>query len=98
MHLHTIAGTAVSAQKCGSASPFTVRLPITTTMVPDCGRKSSGDFVGNLGGRRLMFLRNHGTITNGRRIAQAFMLMHSGAHLRDFCRPIDSPPAEPTCE
>ena len=24
-----------------SASPFTVRLPITTTMVPDCGRRSS---------------------------------------------------------
>ena len=83
MHLHTICGTAVSAQKAGL-------LPINQFGVTYSGRISYHDydgpglrpdeqkkFVANLGGNRMMFLRNHGTLTHGRSIAEAYTLMHN---------------------
>lgn len=82
MHLHTIAGTAVSAQACGL-------LPINQFAVTHHGRIAYHDydgpglrpeeqrsFVAALGDRRMMFLRNHGTLTHGRTIAEAYTLMH----------------------
>jgi ribulose-5-phosphate 4-epimerase/fuculose-1-phosphate aldolase len=82
MHLHTIAGTAVSAQNGGL-------LPINQFAVTYFGKIAYHDyegpglppaeqisFVRDLGDKRLMFLRNHGTLTHGRTIAEAFTLMH----------------------
>ena len=82
MHLHTICGTAVSAQKAGL-------LPINQFAVTYSGKIGYHDyegpglrpaeqknFIDDLGGKPMMFLRNHGTLTQGRSIAEAFTLMH----------------------
>jgi ribulose-5-phosphate 4-epimerase/fuculose-1-phosphate aldolase len=82
MHLHTITGTAVSAQRGGL-------LPVNQFAVTYHGQIGYHDydgpglrpeeqkkFVANLGAKRMMFLRNHGTLTHGRSIPEAFTLMH----------------------
>jgi ribulose-5-phosphate 4-epimerase/fuculose-1-phosphate aldolase len=82
MHLHTVCGTAVSAQQTGL-------LPINQFGITYAGQIGYHDydgpglrpeeqkrFVADLGARRMMFLRNHGTLTWGRSIAEAFTLMH----------------------
>ena len=82
MHLHTICGTAVSAQQGGL-------LPINQFGITYAGQVGYHDydgpglrpdeqkrFVANLGDKRMMFLRNHGTLAWGRSIAEAFTLMH----------------------
>jgi ribulose-5-phosphate 4-epimerase/fuculose-1-phosphate aldolase len=82
MHLHTICGTAVSAQQGGL-------LPVNQFGITYAGQIGYHDydgpglrpeeqkkFVAALGGRRMMFLRNHGTLTWGRSVAEAFTLMH----------------------
>lgn len=82
MHLHTIAGTAVSAQRAGL-------LPVNQFGITYHGQIAYHDydgpglrpeeqrkFVAALGDKRMMFLRNHGTLTWGRTIAEAFTLMH----------------------
>jgi ribulose-5-phosphate 4-epimerase/fuculose-1-phosphate aldolase len=82
MHLHTIAGTAVSAQAAGL-------LPVNQFAITYHGQIAYHDydgpglrpeerrrFVAALGDRRMMFLRNHGTLTHGRTIAEAYTLMH----------------------
>jgi ribulose-5-phosphate 4-epimerase/fuculose-1-phosphate aldolase len=82
MHLHTVCGTAVSAQQAGL-------LPINQFGITYAGQIGYHDydgpglrpdeqkrFVADLGDRRMMFLRNHGTLTWGRSIAEAFTLMH----------------------
>ena len=82
MHLHTIAGTAVSAQERGL-------LPINQFAVTYFGKigyhnyegpglppDEQRRFVADMGDKRMMFLRNHGTLTHGRSIAEAFTLMH----------------------
>jgi len=82
MHLHTICGTAVSAQQGGL-------LPINQFGITYAGQVGYHDydgpglrpdeqkrFVADLGDKRMMFLRNHGTLTWGRSIAEAFTLMH----------------------
>jgi ribulose-5-phosphate 4-epimerase/fuculose-1-phosphate aldolase len=83
MHLHTVTGTAVSAQKQGL-------LPVNQFGITFHGKVAYHDydgpglrpdeqkkFVANLADKRLMFLRNHGTLTHGRSIAEAFTLMHN---------------------
>jgi ribulose-5-phosphate 4-epimerase/fuculose-1-phosphate aldolase len=82
MHLHTICGTAVSSQKAGL-------LPINQFAVTYSGKIGYHDydgpglrpeeqkqFIADLGDKPMMFLRNHGTLTQGRSIAEAFTLMH----------------------
>ncbi len=82
MHLHTICGTAVSSQKAGL-------LPINQFAVTYSGKIGYHDydgpglrpeeqkqFIADLGNKPMMFLRNHGTLTQGRSIAEAFTLMH----------------------
>ncbi len=82
MHLHTICGTAVSAQQTGL-------LPVNQFGITYAGQIGYHDydgpglrpeeqkrFVSNLGANRMMFLRNHGTLTWGRSTAEAFTLMH----------------------
>ena len=82
MHLHTVPGVAVSAQRDGL-------LPINQFAITHAGRIAYHDYDGpglrpaerktlvrDLGARRMMFLRNHGTLTWGHSIAEAFTLMH----------------------
>ena len=82
MHLHTVPGVAVSAQRSGL-------LPINQFAVTHAGQIAYHDYDGpglrpaeqktlvrDLGNKRMMFLRNHGTLTWGRSIAEAFTLMH----------------------
>lgn len=82
MHLHTIAGTAVSSQAAGL-------LPINQFAVTYHGKIAYHDYdgpglrpeeqktlVADLADKPMMFLRNHGTLTLGRSIAEAFTLMH----------------------
>ena len=82
MHLHTTAGIAVSVQKQGL-------LPINQFGLTYHGKIGYHDYagsglppeeqkalVGHLDGKRMMFLRNHGTLTIGSSIAEAYFLMH----------------------
>jgi len=80
MHLLTVTGTAVSVQKSGLLPlnqfgiTFTARSP---TAITGFRPEERTKFVTNLGDKRMMFLRNHGTLTHGRSIAEAFILMHN---------------------
>ncbi len=82
MHLHTVCGTAVSAQQEGL-------LPVNQFGITYAGQIGHHDydgpglrpeeqkkFVAALGDKRMLFLRNHGTLAWGRSIAEAFTLMH----------------------
>ncbi len=81
MHTHTIAGMAVSALKCGL-------LPLTQTATRFFGRIAYHDFRGperdpserealaaSLGELNYMILKNHGMITVGETVAEAFIAM-----------------------
>jgi ribulose-5-phosphate 4-epimerase/fuculose-1-phosphate aldolase len=82
MHLHTIAGTAVSAQAAGLlpvnqfAITFHGRIAYHDYDGPGLRPEEQRKFVSALGDKRMMFLRNHGTLTHGRSIAEAYTLMH----------------------
>lgn len=82
MHLHNHAGTAVSAQKNGL-------LPITQTAMLVYPRIAYHEYEGvalnlderarivqDLGDKDIMILRNHGTLTLGKTVAEAFTLMY----------------------
>lgn len=82
MHLHNHAGTAVSAQKDGL-------LPITQTAMLVYPRLAYHDYEGvalnldererivaDLGDKDILILRNHGTLTLGKNVAEAFTLMY----------------------
>jgi ribulose-5-phosphate 4-epimerase/fuculose-1-phosphate aldolase len=82
MHLHTVAGTAVSSQEAGL-------LPLNQTAMLLNGRVAYHDFEGvalnhderprlvaDLGDKTAMILRNHGTLVTGRSIAEAFTTMY----------------------
>lgn len=107
IHLHTIAGSAVSAQKNGL-------LPLTQTAMLYWGRIAyhayeglallegeKARLVSDLGDNNLMILRNHGTLTVGRTIPEAFIYMF---YLDRACRmqvaalagnqPLEMPSAE----
>ena len=83
MHTHTVAGMAISAQKCGL-------LPLAQTSLQFYDALSYHDYEGiafdlderdrlvdSLGDNKAMVLRNHGLMTCGRSIAEAFTTMHS---------------------
>lgn len=82
LHLHTPEGQAVSAQKHGL-------LPITQTAMIVYGELAYHDFEGiateleerarlarDLGNKSVMILRNHGTLTVGETVADAFLRMY----------------------
>lgn len=83
MHLHTVAGQAVSAQEQGL-------LPTCqTTMIAMSGGVAYHDYEGiatdvdererlvaDLSDKSAMILRNHGTLTVGASVADAFLLMY----------------------
>jgi ribulose-5-phosphate 4-epimerase/fuculose-1-phosphate aldolase len=83
MHLHTVTGTAVSAQKSGLLPlnqfgiTFHGQIAYHDYDGPGFRPEEQRKFVVNLGDKRMMFLRNHGTLTHGRSIAEAFILMHN---------------------
>lgn len=82
MHLHTVEGTAVATQKEGL-------LPLNQTAQLIIGDLAYHDYEGvafdhderprlqaDLGDRSTMLLRNHGTLTLGATVAQAFTRMY----------------------
>jgi ribulose-5-phosphate 4-epimerase/fuculose-1-phosphate aldolase len=82
LHLHTPQGLAVSAQKHGL-------LPLTQTAMTLSGAVAYHDYEGiavdlserarlvrDLGDKSVMILRNHGTLTVGETVADAFIRMY----------------------
>jgi ribulose-5-phosphate 4-epimerase/fuculose-1-phosphate aldolase len=83
LHTHTVAGVAVSCQKDGL-------LPLNQWSMQFTGRLAYHDYEGialdldertrlvnDLGDRPVMVLRNHGLLTCGRSVGEAFKLMHN---------------------
>lgn len=83
MHLHNLSGIAVGMQETGlqPLSPYALRFYGELAyhdyegiaMTPDEQER----LVANLGNRLAMLLRNHGSLTVGRTIAEAFVLMET---------------------
>jgi ribulose-5-phosphate 4-epimerase/fuculose-1-phosphate aldolase len=89
LHTHTVAGVAVSSQKQGL-------LPLNQWSLQFAGRLAYHDYEGialdlderarlvaDLGEKFVLVLRNHGMLTCGRSVAEAFKLMHN---LERSCR------------
>ncbi|WP_279358557.1 class II aldolase/adducin family protein [Methylobacterium indicum] len=89
LHTHTVAGVAVSCQEEGL-------LPLNQWSMQFAGRLAYHDYEGialdlderqrlvaDLGDKPVMVLRNHGMLTCGRSVAEAFKLMHN---LERSCR------------
>jgi ribulose-5-phosphate 4-epimerase/fuculose-1-phosphate aldolase len=89
LHTHTVAGVAVSCQERGL-------LPLNQWSLQFEGRLAYHDYEGialdlderarlvnDLGDKFVMVLRNHGMLTCGRSVAEAFKLMHN---LERSCR------------
>jgi ribulose-5-phosphate 4-epimerase/fuculose-1-phosphate aldolase len=89
LHTHTVAGVAVSSQKQGL-------LPLNQWSVQFTDRLAYHDFEGialdlderarlvaDLGDKFVLILRNHGMLTCGRSVGEAFKLMHN---LERSCR------------
>ena len=82
MHLHTIPGVAVSAQKAGLrpvnqfAIAYSGKIGYHDYDGPGLRPEEQTTFVRDLADNKMMFLRNHGTLSWGRSLAEAFTLMH----------------------
>lgn len=82
MHLHTIAGVAISAQEKGllPVNQFAIthwdQIAYHDYEGPGLGPEEQERLVNNLKHKKIMFLRNHGTLTWGSTIAEAYTLMH----------------------
>ncbi len=82
MHLHTVPGVAVSAQKGGLrpinqfAITYDGKIGYHAYDGPGLRPEEQKSFVSNLADNKMMFLRNHGTLSWGRSLAEAFTLMH----------------------
>jgi ribulose-5-phosphate 4-epimerase/fuculose-1-phosphate aldolase len=83
MHLHNVAGIAVGMQRDGllPLSPYALRFHGELAYHDYEGIAMTLDeqarLVDNLGSRPAMLLRNHGSLTVGRTIAEAFVLMET---------------------
>ncbi len=83
MHLHNVAGIAVGMQQDGllPLSPYALRFHGELAYHDYEGIAMTLDeqarLVDNLGHRPAMLLRNHGSLTVGRTIAEAFVLMET---------------------
>ena len=82
MHLHTINGIAVSAQKCGLLPISQQAFAIMTSLgyhdyegiaLSDAERVT---LTRDLGNNQYLMLRNHGLLTTGRSAADAFLAMY----------------------
>lgn len=89
IHLHTDAGIAVSALEAGllplsqHAMRFWRDIAAHDYQGIAFGADEQARFVAELGGHRAMLLRNHGTLTCGRTVAEAYVLMDT---LEKACR------------
>lgn len=81
IHLHTDAGIAVSALRDGllplsqHAMRFWGDIGYHDYQGLTFGAEEQAQFIAELGTHRAMMLRNHGTLTCGRTVAEAFVLM-----------------------
>jgi ribulose-5-phosphate 4-epimerase/fuculose-1-phosphate aldolase len=86
MHLHTDAGVAVSALEAGLlplnqiAIGLQKRVAIHEYEGPAVSLEERKRLASDLGHRNFMLLRNHGTITVGRTVAEAFVNMYALEH------------------
>jgi len=84
MHLHTNAGAALSALKCGFlfisqyAMRFWDKLAYHTYegLVHGDENTECEQLVRDLGGKTVMVMYNHGTLVVGRTVGEAFLLNH----------------------
>jgi len=89
LHTHTVAGVAVSCQQQGLlplnqwSMQFTERLAYHDYEGIALDLDERARLVADLGDRFAMVLRNHGMLTCGRSVAEAFKLMHN---LERSCR------------
>ncbi len=89
LHTHTVAGVAVSCQKQGLlplnqwSMQFTDRLAYHDYEGIALDLDERTRLVSDLGNRFVMVLRNHGMLTCGRSVSEAFKLMHN---LERSCR------------
>jgi ribulose-5-phosphate 4-epimerase/fuculose-1-phosphate aldolase len=89
LHTHTVAGVAVSCQKQGLlplnqwSLQFTDRLAYHDYEGIALDLDERARLVADLGDQFVMVLRNHGMLTCGRSVAEAFKLMHN---LERSCR------------
>jgi ribulose-5-phosphate 4-epimerase/fuculose-1-phosphate aldolase len=89
LHTHTRAGMAVATMECGlmpatqGAMRFHHRIAYHEFEGPAVDEAERERLVANLGGRDVMILRNHGLLTCGRSVAEAFLLMQ---RLETACR------------
>jgi ribulose-5-phosphate 4-epimerase/fuculose-1-phosphate aldolase len=89
LHTHTVAGVAVSSQKHGLlplnqwSLQFTERLAYHDYEGIALDLDERARLVADLGDKFVMVLRNHGMLTCGRSVAEAFKLMHN---LERSCR------------
>jgi ribulose-5-phosphate 4-epimerase/fuculose-1-phosphate aldolase len=89
LHTHTVAGVAVSCQKQGLlplnqwSMQFTDRLAYHDYEGIALDLDERARLVADLGDKFVMVLRNHGMLTCGRSVAEAFKLMHN---LERSCR------------
>jgi ribulose-5-phosphate 4-epimerase/fuculose-1-phosphate aldolase len=80
-HTHTLAGMGVSAQACGLlpihmySHNFYGRVAYHDFEGPSMDRGERARLVASLGDRNAMILRNHGLLTTGRTVAEAFIRM-----------------------
>jgi ribulose-5-phosphate 4-epimerase/fuculose-1-phosphate aldolase len=89
LHTHTVAGVAVSCQEQGLlplnqwSLQFTDRLAYHDYEGIALDLDERARLVNDLGDKSVMVLRNHGMLTCGRSVAEAFKLMHN---LERSCR------------
>jgi len=89
LHTHTVAGTGVSAQEEGL-------LPLSQTSMLFTGQVAYHDYEGvalreeeqarmlaDMGDKRIMILRNHGLLTVGETVQEAFLMMY---YMEQACR------------
>ena len=82
MHTHTIAGMAISALACGllpltqTATRFYTRLAYHDFNGPEREPAERAALAHDLGAHNVMILRNHGLLTVGTSMAQAFISMY----------------------
>jgi ribulose-5-phosphate 4-epimerase/fuculose-1-phosphate aldolase len=89
LHTHTVAGVAVSSQKQGLlplnqwSAQFTDRLAYHDFEGIALDLDERARLVADLGDKFVLILRNHGLLTCGRSVGEAFKLMHN---LERSCR------------
>jgi ribulose-5-phosphate 4-epimerase/fuculose-1-phosphate aldolase len=82
MHTHTVAGMAVSSMKCGlipltqTSTRFYTRIAYHDFNGPERDPSERDHLARDLGSYNLMILRNHGLLTVGPSVAEAFNFMY----------------------